>query len=65
MKKKKKCSHRNLNGMFRLNLFLHKQPVFKQLALGWQIAKHFSGLKLFPLSNNKNFKEQKSGVLLL
>ena len=51
--------------MFRLNLFLHKQPVFKQLALGWQIAKHFSGLKLFPLSNNKNFKEQKSGVLLL
>ena len=25
-------------------LFFHKQPVHKQLALGWQIAKQISGL---------------------
>ena len=32
--------------------FFYKQPVYKQLALGWQIAKHLSGIKLVSLSNN-------------
>ena len=27
--------------------FFYKQPVYKQLALGWQIAKQLSGLKSF------------------
>ena len=35
-------------------LFLYKQPVYKQLALGWQIVKQLSGLKPLSLSNNKN-----------
>ena len=52
-KKKKKCSHRNLNGRFRLHLFFYKQSVYKKLALGWHIAKQFSGLNLFLVSNNK------------
>ena len=34
--------------------FLYKQTVYKQLALGWQIVKHFSRLNPFSLSNNKN-----------
>ena len=28
-------------------IFFHKQSVFKQLALGWQIAKKLSGLNPF------------------
>ena len=48
--------------------FFYKQPVFKQLALGWQIAtvfkqlalgwqiaKQLSGLNPLPLSNNKSY----------
>ena len=35
--------------------FFYKQPVFKQLGLGWQIAKQLSGLNPLPLSNNKNY----------
>ena len=27
--------------------FFYKQPVYKQLVLGWQIAKQLSGLKSF------------------
>ena len=42
----------------------HKQSVYKQLALGWQIAKKLSGLNLFSLSNNKNYRLKKSEVFL-
>ena len=40
--------------MQRSALLFYKQPVFKQLALGWQIAKQLLGLNPFSLSNNKN-----------
>ena len=48
----------------RLSLF-YKQPVYKQLALGWQIAKQLSGLKPLSQSTNKNCRLKKSGVLHL
>ena len=32
----------------------YNQPIYKQLALGCQIAKQLSGLKPLSLSNNKN-----------
>ena len=28
--------------LFRNTLIFYKQPVYKQLAFGWQIAKHFN-----------------------
>ena len=34
----------------------YKQLVYKQLALGWQIAKQLSGLNPLSLSNNKNYR---------
>ena len=34
----------------------YKQPIYKQLTLGWQIAKQLSGLNPLLLSNNKNYK---------
>ena len=34
--------------------FFYKQPVYKQLALGWQIAKQLLGLNPLLLSNIKN-----------
>ena len=34
-------------------LFFCKQAVYKQLSLGWQIAKQLSGLNPLSLSNNK------------
>ena len=46
-----------------LLLIFYNQPVYKQLALGWQIAKQLSGLNPLLLSNNKNYKLKKSGVL--
>ena len=36
--------------------FFYKQPVYKQLALGWQIAKQLSGLN--PFSTNQQEKLQ-------
>ena len=48
--------------MFRLHLFFYKQPVNKKLSLEWQIAKQFSGLNFFSLSNNKNYGLKMSGV---
>ena len=45
--------------------FFYKQPVYKQLALGWQIAKQLSGLNPLSLSNNKNCRLEKSGVFHL
>ena len=38
--------------MQRNTLIFYKQPVFKQLALGWQTAKQLWGFNPFPLSNN-------------
>ena len=34
--------------------FFYKQPVYKQLDIGSQIAKQISGLNPLSLSNNKN-----------
>ena len=36
--------------------FFHKQPVFKQLAIGWQIVKKLSGLNSF--STKQQYKLQ-------
>ena len=44
---------------------IHLQLIYKQLALGWQIAKQLSGLKCPSLSNNKNYRLKKSGVFPL
>ena len=40
-------------------IFYNKQPVYKQLALRWQISKQLSGLNPYSLSNNKNFISKK------
>ena len=37
-----------------LHLVFYKQPVYKQLAFAWQIAKQLSGLNPLSLSNNKS-----------
>ena len=37
-----------------MHLVFYKQPIYKQLALGWQIAKQLLGLNSLPQSNNKN-----------
>ena len=42
----------NLFKVYNIHFLFYKQPIYKQLALGWQIAKHLLGLK--PLS----FKQQ-------
>ena len=42
-------------GIDLLHLAFYKQPVDKQLALAWQIAKQLSGLNPLSLSNNKNY----------
>ena len=42
-------------GIDLLHLVFYKQPVYKQLALTWQIAKQLSGLNPLSLSNNKNY----------
>ena len=48
-----------------MHLFFYKQPVYEQLALGWQAAKQLSGLKPFSLSNNKNYRLTKSRIFPL
>ena len=45
--------------------FIYKQPVYKQLSLGCQIAKQLSGLNPFSLSNNKNYRLKKNWVFPL
>ena len=45
--------------------FFYKQLAYKQLVLGWQIAKQLSGLNPLLLNNNKNYRLKKSGVFLL
>ena len=44
---------RSLNTYF---FSFYKHPIYKQLTLGWQIAKQLSGLNPLLLSNNKNYK---------
>ena len=40
--------------------FFYKQPVYKQVAPGWQITKQLSGLRPPSLSNSKNQKLKKT-----
>ena len=40
----------------RMHLLFYKQPVYKQVALRWQIAKQLSGLNLLSLSKNKTYR---------
>ena len=48
------------------NIFIYffKQPIYKQLVLGWKITEHLSGLKPLSPSNNKNYRLKKNGFLL-
>ena len=48
--------------IFEVHIF-YKQRVYKPLALGWQISKQLSGLNPLSISNNKNYRLKKSGVL--
>ena len=43
---------------------IYQQPVYKQLALAWQIVKQLSGLNPLSLTNNKNNILKKNGVFL-
>ena len=52
-------------GSFYKPIFLYKQPVYKQLALGLQIANQLSGLNPLSLSSNKNYRLKKSRVVPL
>ena len=47
------------------NQFFYKQLVYKQPALGWQIAKQLSRLNHLSLRNNKNYRLKKSWVFPL
>ena len=49
-------------GLFTL---FYKQPVYKQLAIRWEIVKQFSGLNPFSISSNKNYGLKESGVFPL
>ena len=42
------------------SVFFYEQPVCKQLALTWKIARQLSGLKALSLSNNKNSRLRKN-----
>ena len=42
-------------GIDLLHLVFYEQPVYKQLALAWQIAKQLSELNPLSISNNKNY----------
>ena len=46
--------------MLLYTYFFYKQPVNKQLTLGWQISKQFSGLNPVSLSHSKNYRLKKS-----
>ena len=54
----------NIIGDVLVNFF-YKHPVYKQLALEWQIAKQLPGLNPLSLSNNKNYRLKKNGVFPL
>ena len=44
------------------NTFFYKQSVYKQLVLGWKIAKQLSGLNSLSLGNNENCSLKQSEV---
>ena len=46
-------------------IFFYKEPVYEQLALGWQITKKLSGLNPLSLSSNKTYRLKKSVVFPL
>ena len=48
-----KVDDTDLGKEYKWTLNFYKQPVYKQLALGWQIAKQLSGLTPYLLSNNE------------
>ena len=52
-------------GIDLLHLVFYKQPIYKQLALAWQIAKQLSGLNPLSLSNKKNYRLKRHGVFSL
>ena len=60
--KKKQSVTEKLMVCLDYTYFFYKQPAYKKLALGWQIAKKFSRLNHFLLSNNKNYRLKTSGV---
>ena len=45
---------------YSLHLAFYKQPVYKQLALLWQIAKQLVGFNSLSIKNNKNYRLMKS-----
>ena len=49
-------------GIDFLHLLFYRQPVYKQLALAWQIAKQLSGLNPLSLSINKNWRLKVTSV---
>ena len=58
---RKKFHHRHL----AVHCLFYKQPVYKQLAFEWQIAKPLSGLNPVLLSNNENYRLRESEVFPL
>ena len=44
--------------------FFNKQPIYKQLSIGWLSAKQLSGLNVFSLSDSKNYRLTETGVFL-
>ena len=65
-KSNRQCSFDMLTVNMLVNyiLFFYEQPVYKQLALEWQIAMQLSGLNSLSLSNDKSYRLKKSGVFL-
>ena len=45
--------------------FFNKEPIYKQLALEWQIAQELSGLNPLSLSNNEYYRLKKSRLFPL
>ena len=58
-------SSSNSQMFFKVHLFFYNQPVYKQLALAWQIVKQLSGFNPISLGNNKNYRLKKSGIFPL
>ena len=52
------------NRSYNYTYFFNKQPVYKQLVLGWKITKQLLGLNPLSRSNNKNNKLKKVEFLL-
>ena len=45
-------------------IFFYKQPFYKQLGLGWEIANQLSGFNPLSLRNNKNYISRKGEFFL-